>query len=247
MKQYIITPAMGKRLIGMAIANHPDIQRVLVKGSLVIIGGSTNGYVAEEVLKSIGQSEGFSKAGFRRGLVAPTGFDVPKIDFPGDVFIQDGEWVKGRTIFDVVDGLKTGDMVVKGANVFDNRRQAAVHIGGSTGGTILCALTAIIGRRVGLMVPVGLEKRVFEDVNEIAARCNAPGASGPRLMPLPGKTFTEIDAIKLLTGAGAFLISAGGVYGAEGAVRLGISGDEGQMETAGNLIDSLIDEPACEV
>lgn len=247
MKQYIITPAMGKRIIGMALTKHPDIQRVLESGNLVIIGGSTNGYVAEEVLKSIGQSEGFSKVGFRRGLVAPMGFDVPQIDFPGDILIRDGEWVKGRMIFDVVDELDVGDMVVKGANAFDSRGQAAVHIGGSTGGTILAALTAIIGRRVGLLVPVGLEKRVFEDVNVIAARCNAPGASGPRLMPMPGKTFTEIDAIELLTGAEAFLISAGGVYGAEGSVRLGISGDEGEMAAAGGLIESVANEPPCEV
>jgi hypothetical protein len=31
---------------------HPDIKRVLGKGTLAIIAGTTNGYVAEEILKS---------------------------------------------------------------------------------------------------------------------------------------------------------------------------------------------------
>ena len=56
MKQYIITPAMGKRLIGLGMAEHPQILRVLESGTLVIIAGSTNGYVAEEILKRINYS-----------------------------------------------------------------------------------------------------------------------------------------------------------------------------------------------
>ena len=50
MKQFCLTTAMGKRLIGKAMVVHPEIQQVLQKGTLVIIAGSTNGYVAEEIL-----------------------------------------------------------------------------------------------------------------------------------------------------------------------------------------------------
>jgi hypothetical protein len=245
MKQYLITPSMGKRLIGKACVGHPQIQEVLSSSTLVIIAGTTNGYAAEEILKSIGQSESFSRVGFRRGLVTPPGSEVPEIDFTGDIVIQRGEWIQGKTIFEIVDDLDTGDIVLKGANVFDSRGQAAVHIGGSKGGTILAALTAIIGRRVQLIVPVGLEKRAFEDVNVIAQRCNARDAEGPRLMPMPGEVLSEIEALKLLAGVEAHLISAGGVYGAEGAVRLGINGSQAQMETAGALIEALADEPPC--
>ena len=40
--------------------------------TLVIIAGTTNGYVAEEILASLGQGEGFTRKGFRRGTtVAP--------------------------------------------------------------------------------------------------------------------------------------------------------------------------------
>ena len=83
---------------------------------------------------------------------------------------------------------------------------------------------------------MGLEKRVFEDVNLLAQRCNAAGAQGPGLYPMLGEVFTELDAIKVLTGAEAVLLAAGGVYGAEGASWLGIDGSEEQVQAAVELI-----------
>ena len=246
MKQFCVTTSMGKRLIGKAMTLHPDIQDVLEGGTLVIIAGTTNGYVAEEILKSLGQAEGFSRQGFRRGLTVAPGAKAVKADFPGDVVIRDGEWQKGQTIFDVVDDLKAGDVVLKGANAFDPYGQAAVQIGNPKGGTILAALAAVIGRRAQLIVPVGLEKRVFEDVNVLAERCLAPGAEGPRLLPMLGDIFTELDAISLMTGAEACLIAAGGVCGAEGAAWLGVTGTEEQVQAAAELIKSVSDEPPCE-
>ncbi len=239
---------MGKRLIGMGMAHHPDIKGVLENGTLVIIAGSTNGYVAEEILKSIDQAEGFRREGFRRGITVAPRSKVSKVDFPGDVIIVDGKWQdKGKTIVDVTDDLKSGDVVLKGANAFDSRGQGAVQIGSSVGGTILATIPAVVGRRVQLIVPVGLEKRVFEDVNVLAERCNAPSAKGPRLMPMPGKIVTELDAIKLVTGAEACLIAGGGTYGAEGAAYLGVIGSEEQLEAATEMIRLTMGEPPCQI
>jgi hypothetical protein len=247
MKQFCVTTVMGKRLIGKAMALHPDIKGVLEKGTLVVIAGTTNGYVAEEILKSLGQAEGFSREGFRRGMTVAPGAKIIKAELLGDVVIRDGEWQKGKTIYDVADDLEVGDVVLKGANAFDVRGRAAVQIGHPQGGTILAALATVVGRRVRLIVPVGLEKRVLEDVNVLAQRCNAPDAKGPRLLPIPGEIFTELDAIKLMTGAEACLIAGGGVYGAEGASWLGISGTDEQVQAATELIKSVADEPPCRV
>jgi hypothetical protein len=236
---------MGKRLIGKAMVAHPDIQAVLAKGTLVIIAGTTNGYVAEEILQSLGQVGSFSRQGFRRGITAAPGAKVPQADLAGDVVIRDGQWHMGETIFDVAADLKAGDVVVKGGNAFDTRGQAAVQIGHPQAGTIHAAVAAVYGRRVRLIVPVGLEKRVLEDVHVLAQQCNSPDATGPRLYPMPGLVFTELDAIALLTGAQGTLIAAGGVYGAEGASWLGIAGTEEQIEAAAALIRSIAGEPAC--
>ena len=247
MKQFCVTTSMGKRLIGKAMAQHPGVTDVFEKGTLVIIAGTTNGYVAEEILKSMGQAEGFSREGFRRGMTVAHGAKIIKADLTGDVVISDGQWQKGKTVLDVADGLETGDVVLKGANALDPRGQAAVQIGHPKGGTILAVLPAVIGRRVRLIVPVGLEKRVLEDVNVLVQRCNALETEGPRLCPMPGETFTELDAIKLLTGADACLIAAGGVYGAEGAAWLGVTGTKEQVEAATELIKSVRSEAACRV
>jgi len=248
MKQFCITPAMGKRLIGKAMAVHPDIQTVLQQGTLAIIAGTTNGYVAEEILTRLGQAEGFTRVGFRRGYTAAPGVEAIRAEFTGDVIIVNGQWQRGKTIDQVADTLRTGDIILKGANAFDTRGQAAVQIGHPQGGTILIAMQAVVGRRVRLIVPVGLEKRVNEEIDTLVRLCNAPGSHGPRLMHLVGgELFTEIDALRLLTGVEAHLLAAGGIYGAEGAAWLGVWGSPEQEEAAAALIDSLAGEPPCRV
>ncbi len=255
MKQFILTPAAGKRLIGKALSAHPTIQTALKSGTVAVIAGTTNGYVAEEVLKDIGQAEGFSRRRFLRGIVLPPwhktteGGRLPdESGFPGDVIIVNGIWQKGKTIFDVVDDLTEGDVILKGANALDlSRNQAAILIGHPKVGTTSAILQAVVGRRTRLILPVGLEKRVPGDLMELAARLNAPGASGHRLLPVPGKIFTEIDAIKHLTGAEAEMIAAGGIGGAEGSVWLAVSGDELQEVAAGKLLKAVAGEPRFEL
>jgi hypothetical protein len=255
MKQFVLTPAAGKRLIARALVSHPAIQAALKSGTVTIIAGTTNGYVAEEILKSIGQADGFSRKRFFRGIVLPpwhktteSGRLRDESDFPGDVIIVNRVWQRGKTIFDVIDDLKEGDVILKGANALDlARRQVAVLIGHPKGGTTSAILQAVVGRRVRLMLPVGLEKRVHGDLMELAARMNAPGTSGYRLLPVPGEVFTEIDAIKLLTGAEAEMITAGGVSGAEGSVWLAVRGSEEQVEAAGKQLKAVASEPGFEL
>ncbi len=64
MKQFVITPACGKRLIGKALAVHPAMLDSLKSGTVVIVAGTTNGYVAEEILMRIDQAEGLLEGDF---------------------------------------------------------------------------------------------------------------------------------------------------------------------------------------
>ena len=249
LKQFNITPSMGKRLIGKALAAHPAVGAVLKQGTLVIVAGTTNGYVAEEVLAAVGQADGFNRKGFRRGMVSAPSADAAsmKAEFPGDVVLVNGQWQRGKQIFDVIDGMKEGDLVLKGANaVHIPTGRAGVLIAHPAGGTVAAAIPAVIGRRVRLLAPVGLEKRVDHDVHELAAMLNAPGATGPRMMVLPGKSFTELDAIATLTGATAAVAAGGGVYGAEGSVWLAVEGDEAALAAAETLFVSLAGEGLCQ-
>jgi hypothetical protein len=250
MKQFLLTPAAGKRILAKALAIHPEIKKTLNSGTLAIIAGTTNGYVAEEVLKSIGQDKGFSRKRFFRGIVLPPGAPVnpdgryaDETGFPGDVIISKGVWQKGKRIFDVVDTLQEGDIILKGANAFNPvTGQAAIYIGHPQGGTIAASLPAVVGRRVRLILPVGLEKRVHTDLNQLAVKLNQPGLKGPRLLPVPGEVFSELDALKLLTGATAQLVAAGGVGGAEGSLWLAIGGEK--LKAAEKVLKEVSREPS---
>jgi hypothetical protein len=255
MKQYIVTPAAGKRLIGKALAVHPTIQAALASHTIAIIAGTTNGYVAEEILKTIGQTADFSRQRFFRGVTLPPAqktTDIGRLPdeskFPGDVIIQNGIWQKGKTIFDVVDDLKSGDVILKGANALDlEQKQAAILIGHPKAGTIGVILQAVVGRRAQLILPIGLEKRIPGDLLTLAAKINSLETQGPRLLPVPGQVFTEIEAIKILTGTSAELIAAGGIGGAEGCVWLGIDGTDEQLKVVESLINSITTESQFEL
>jgi len=255
MKQFLITPAAGKRLIAKALANHATISGAIKNGTLVIVAGTTNGYVAEEILSALGVGKDFSRKHFFRGITLPPGKTVTaegrmadESKFPGDVVIAKGVWQRDKTLADVVDSLKEGDVILKGANALDlDRKQAAVLIGNPKAGTIGLTLPAVVGRRVKLIIPVGLEKRINGDLHTLAEKINAPGAGGNRLLPVPGQVFTELDAVNALTGASAEVFSAGGVCGAEGSCWLAVSGTEEQEDAAEKLFSSLASEPSFNV
>jgi len=251
LKQFLLTTSAGKRLIAKALATHPTIKNTLKNGTLVIVAGTTNGYVAEEILKTL-ETSGFSRQRFFRGITLPPNKTVTsegrladESQFPGDVVIVKGVWQKGKTIADVVDSLRKGDVILKGANALDlTRKQAGLLIGHPRAGTIGLALPAVAGRRVKLMVPVGLEKRVNGDLYALTEKLNAPDADGYRFLPIPGEVFTELEAFKLLTGADAELIAAGGVFGAEGACWLAVSGSKEQEAAAETVYALVANEPA---
>jgi len=90
---------------------------------------------------------------------------------------------------------------------------------------------------------VGLEKRISGDIDQITNQVNSPGASGYRLLPVPGEVVTEIEALKLLTGVKAEMLAAGGVSGAEGGVWLNLEGSPEQMLKSEKLLQSISSEP----
>jgi hypothetical protein len=249
LKQFIVTPSAGKRLIAKAVASNQIILDVLKKGTLVIVAGTTNGYVAQEVLKNVGVHD-FSMRQFFRGITLPPNQTVtktgrlPQEQFPGDVIIVKGKWQKGKALSDVADSLGEGDVILKGANAVDlQRKQAAVLIGDPKAGTTALIVQAVAGRRVRLIIPVGLEKRVHTDLYALAVKTNLPQASGYRLMPIPGEVVTEIEALKQLTGADAEILAAGGVWGAEGSCLLAVVGTAHQEQAAEKLWTEVAQEP----
>jgi hypothetical protein len=163
--------------------------------------------------------------------------------------ISDKIFVRGEVApqydrVNAVQNMKKGDIYIKGANVINYwQDMAGILIGGIDGATIGNTIGHIIGKQIHLIIPIGLEKLTFEDINELHKLAAEEDYEGPRLWPITGTIITEIDALNILTGVAAYLYSAGGVAGAEGSVRILVEGDEEEMKETFKLIDSIKGEP----
>ena len=240
-RQYLLTVEEGKKLISLAVAARDYVQAAARGHTLAIVAGTTNGYLAEAVLEQLGEKGDFTRVGFRRGANTAPGAKAETGPFANtDVVIRQGKWLRDRTIFDVAGELGEGDVVVKGANAVQaDRTVAGIQIGHPQFGTIGAILTAVMGRRARLVIPVGLEKRVLGRITDLAALLNAPGATGPRLQPVVGDIVTEIEALESLAGVRATLVAAGGIAGAEGSCTFALTGSEAELARAAGLIKNL--------
>ena len=156
--------------------------------------------------------------------------------------LRRGEPVKGAGAADIICEMGPGDVFIKGANALNyERRQAALLIGHPTGGTLGATLGTLTARRVTLLIPVGLEKLVPGDLVAAASELMAIGdnGAGPALWPMHGEIFTELEAVTLISGARARLIGAGGIAGAEGSIRISVTGAENPLSSpSGKTIDT---------
>ncbi len=239
--EIVLTPAQSKRLIAKAVRQHPVVKTAYNNGTIGICRGTTASYVAEEFLGH--ELPPFS---YTTGLTLPK-TPYPEITKPStpvhEVIIRQGEiHTDGETVVDASVNMNPGDVIIKGANALNYRDGVAgCLIGHPKGGTVGGFWGPLFGRKIRLIIPVGLEKEISGDIIEISNMCmdENPGSA---LMPMTGIIVTEIEAIDILTGAEAHQIAAGGIRGAEGAVRLMASGTPDQINSLKSLITDLADE-----
>ncbi len=242
---FVLTPSESKRLIARAVARTKAVERALQDGTVLICTGSTNACVLEEIT-----GERFPHYQYLTGHTLPHNEESPiPEDRRSDVILRNGNQDDSLDRFSVLQHMQPDDVYIKGANALDYERGVAgILIGGlGGGGTIGAGWGHIIGRRLRLIIPVGLEKCVGDDLYEVADRLNAHSDyidDPPRMMPVRGEIVTEIEALEMLTGSEATHIASGGIAGAEGAVRLLVTGTEDQVKRAENLMDSIAGEPS---
>jgi hypothetical protein len=252
----ILTVAESKRLIGKAVAQMPIVKDALANGMVIIIKGTTNAYVAEEIT---GQK--VSHAAFVTGRIEPEkgAKNLPPTKPVNHIILEKGKIVN-IPLPEAAKKLKAGDVVMKGANALDYKnKMAAINILDPAGGTTGITMPFIIARKVNLVIPVGLEKLVAGDLMDTTLKMREPveslpvpsggsktlfpGNNIPSMWLVTGEIVTELEAIKILTGATAFQSSAGGVSGAEGGVWLVFRGTRDQVKKALELVKSIQGEP----
>jgi hypothetical protein len=241
--QAILTVSESKRLIAQAVKEMSIVKNALANGMVIIVKGTTNAYVAEEIT-----GKKTERAAFVRGRVQPAkgGKKLPDVKAAPDVILEKGKIID-LPLADAVKKLKPGDVVIKGGNALDYKnRLVGVHIGAPDAGTTGTTMPYVVARKAYLVIPIGLEKLVAGDLVDLSLKMREPIESLNGLQSmflLTGEIVTELEAIHVLTGATSFQCGAGGIGGAEGSVWVVFRGTKEQVAKALKLVESIQGEP----
>ncbi|MFH1086233.1 MAG: hypothetical protein V1772_10780 [Chloroflexota bacterium] len=241
--EIVLTVSESKRLIAKGVAALDWVQARLRQGIVVVSTGSTNGYVYEELT---GQT--IDKRAYLTGRTLPAKgaprWNMARI--PDMVFVN-GAPEPAMDRYNVLERMQPGDVFIKGANALNYREGiAGVTIGSPTGGTLGALMGPLYGKKLRLLIPVGLEKEVPYDILEASALLAEPDerlGAVHALWPVQGEIFTEIEAFHTLCGVEAAPVAAGGLAGAEGALRWLLIGEADDVRRAATLVESIQGEP----
>jgi len=245
--EVVLTTSESKRLIGKAVASMEVVKEALKSGLIVIVKGTTNSYVAEEIL-----GKPIEKERYGRGIIVPGMLSyLPEGESTPDIIIEKGKVRRGLSLEEAVKMLNPGDVLIKGANALDPDGVTGVFLARlptTDGGTIGRSLGTVVGRGVNFIIPVSLEKLIPVPVREVVTQLNDKEVSlamglTVNVMPTMGRVVTEIEAFKIMAGVEALNIGGGGVGGAEGARIFLLKGDEEAVKKAFNLVQSIKGEP----
>ena len=242
MSSFSLTVAESKRLIAKGIAIHPLVKQKLESGMVVITRGTTNTYIAEEL---VGLNE--ERGRFVTGNIAnkPLRVEGSRIS---DIIIKDGKQID-IPLTEALDNLEKGDVVFKGGNLLNyEKKQAAVTIGAPDGGGTVGRIQPYTAEGPGhLIVPIGLEKEVYGDLldYEKVMSMDVERINGvPRIIAHKNaEIFTEIEAIKLFGNVNVLLFASGGISGSEGGKSFAVYGTQAEVDKVMNAISIIQGEP----
>ncbi|MRT93802.1 hypothetical protein [Ancylomarina sp. 16SWW S1-10-2] len=240
-----LTVAESKRLIAKGLAIYPPVIECMKHGKLILAKGTTNTYVAEELIH-----DSLTNGEYVLGYISPAK-STKKVDRSKKrnemVFVNGA--IQDISYKEILPEMEEGDIVMKGANIINHSKgQAAIMIGHPTGGTIGNLYPIIQEKKLRYIIPVGLEKESSQDLNIIGEYSKIDHENIKRKTPwlwsVKGELFTEIEAIKQFADVEALHYGSGGIGGAEGAVSILIRGSETEVNKALNVIESIQGEPA---
>ena len=254
-----LTPSESKRLIAKGVKNLEAVQRALKQGAVIITLGTTNSYVAEEILKDVpGSGSGSGSGGkidkqrYAAGITTARGLCVlPKEDRIDEVILKKGK-ISDESTEEAIENLSAEDVFIKGANALDATGTAGVLMANRAGGTIGSALGTVMARGVHFIIPVGIEKTIPHSIVDAAKRvgiekCYKAVGWPVGLMPVHGKVITELEALRILGAEDAFPIGAGGIAGGEGSVVICVEGSIEKLDELMAFVTQIKGEPPVNV
>ena len=239
-----LTPSESKRLIAKGVTALASVQNALEKHTIIVAGGTSNAYVAEELLGV--QIE--DKTGYTMGIVTKGELGISQSSNKKAPYVIVEGQAQEIPWKEYLPKLQVGDVFIKGGSALDHTGLAAVLVSDSMGGTIGAAQGILYARGIELIVPIGLEKMV-PDVRvavEFMTKSPLDASFGLKswLIPMIGATVvTELTALETLYDIEARCIAAGGVDGSEGAVIIAIEGLDEEVQRAIRDIKAFKGEP----
>ena len=243
-----LTPSESKRLLAKAVLKIDDVQNALRTGTLIICRGSTNAYIVEEL-----KGSPVEKGKYTAGYISREGFKVNP-NLPSETILVQGK-EQDTTLAGIVNSLKPGDVIIKGANAIGPDRIPGLLVGRENpetkGGTVGFYQTLAMARGIKVIIPVGLEKSIPTSVLTGSSEISTDKidlATGTRcgLIPLFGNVITEVEALQILADVEAIPIAAGGIGGAEGSIALLMKGTEEHVRKAVSLVQKIKGEAQVE-
>jgi hypothetical protein len=242
---FALIPSESRRLIAKAVVQMEEIRIAKQKAYIILNGGTTNGYIAQELLgiKDL-EPQKFTAGTNTHRLLCVTDADK-RAPFP--IILYKGQR-SSKTLAEALQDFHIETVLIKGANAIDPEGNVGVITSGFDGGTIGMTYGTVTSQGLKYIFPVGLEK-LISSVKAAAAWTGAKtldytmGADFGMFCIPNGIVITEIEALRILAGVEARHIASGGVGESAGAVVLVIKGEEAKVKKAISIIESIKGEP----
>jgi hypothetical protein len=242
---FTLIPAESRRLIAKAVVQMEEVKTAMEKAYVILNGGTSNGYIAQELfgMKDL-KPETFTAGTNSHRLLCVTEA-AGRTPFP--IIYHRGK-PSSATLKEALNDFHKETVVIKGANAVDPNGRAAVIAAGFDGGTMGATLGTVVSQGLKYIVPVGLEKLVAS-VDCCTAFTGAKtfdytmGADFGMFCIPNALVVTEIEALKILAGVEAMHVASGGIGESAGSVVLVARGDRECVQKAVSLIESIKGEP----
>lgn len=240
---FTLTSSESRRLIAKAVVAMPEVKKAWEEAYLLLAGGTSNAFVAQELMNDRSFEPGACTVGESSdGVLCVTTPDSRK-SFP-NVFFK-GEAQPEKTLAEALSDFHPETVLIKGANAVDMDGYVGVITAGFDGGTIPRVIGPMTSKGLKWITPVGLEKLV-PSVQESAKVLGGATSIDISLGADPGMyclanttVVTELEAIQILFDCKANLVCCGGIGGNEGAVTLAVVGEEKNIR---DLVDFIENE-----
>lgn len=242
-----LSPEESKRLIAKAIVQMDVVKKARTDGIIGLARCTTNAYIVEELLGAPLANRAAYLSGFLtgRGACALDSKYQEKL-----LVLEKGKehWLTFRegNVSLFTERMTPADVIIKSGNVIDVDGNVGCLVASPTGGEIGQYMPPILVKGITFLVPMTLNKTLPVKLATLldalgAGKIHPTHCHGLRcgMMPMPGRVITEIDAVRMLTGAEAIPVATGGIGSGAGALMMAIDGEDAQIEAAWNLVEGI--------